>query len=278
MRSHLRRLQSEGHRITINLIAIGGSVKRYRQHFQGFDLHFYPLLSDDFSKDIRKLADKSIGKTILDLELQFEPKKIVSIHHQAPKVNGLVKHHEMLNEHILRADLGVLKDVSDSKVEVTYEYACAAINRSVSKKLIKRIAEIDFHPNLDVFLHPEVANATVDDVYEFLRRNENARIKLIGAVSYSGNPLNWLKMKIKDPNDRPNAYRVSKSRAKKIRDELIARGIDPERIQSKGAFPGLHRHWYSYLLDLTFYDVFSEFCLACDIESDRRVIMKVFQK
>jgi len=126
-----------------------------------------------------------------------------------------------------------------------------------------------------VFLHPEEANATVDDVYAFLKKHENTKIKLIGAVSYSANPLAMLKMHIMDPKDFPTAYRLSKARAKKIKDELIARGIDPKRIHSKGAIPGFHRHWYSYLIDLSFNDFFTEFCLACDLESDRRVIMKI---
>jgi len=277
-RSLLQKLQSEGHQVTINLIAIGGSTKRYQQHLHGFDLHFYPLLSDDFSKDIRKLAAKSIGRTVLDFELQFKPKKIISILKQINSGRRSILHHDIMNDHVLRVDLGVIPLKSVANVEITYLYRCSAINRAESKKLIKKIAEIDFIPNQDVFLNPDSANETIQDVFEFLKKHDDTRISLVGAVSYPGNPLVWAKMMIVDPKDLPNAYRVAKSRSKKIETELIARGISPDRIRSKGAFPGMHRHWYSYLLDMTFYDLVSEFCVSCDIESDRRVIMKIRQK
>lgn len=274
-RSLLQKLQSEGHQVTINLIAIGGSTKRYQQHLHGFNLHFYPLLSDDFSKDLRKLAAKSIGRTVREFELQFEPKRFVSVLHQTEAKSRPVLHHEVLNDHVVRVDLGVVRSSSASRVEVTYQYRCNSINRAESRKLIKKIAEIDFIPNQDVFLDPEIANETLQEVFDFLKKYEEAQIKLVGAVSYPGNPLVWAKMMIVDPKDLPNAYRVAKSRSKKIESELIARGISKDRIRAKGAFPGMHRHWYSYLLDLTFYDLISEFCVACDIESDRRVIMKI---
>ena len=215
-----------------------------------------------------------------NFELKFDVKTILSVKMQNKRKKNAIERYQAIDENTIGVDLGFTEITPDTRVLVEYVHACTAIDRHEVRELNKRIQDIKFEIGETIFADPEAAIESIQKVYDFLQKHQDTTINLIGAVSHSVNPIAWLEISLasEENNLVIAAYRLARDRALLIKNTLEMLGIEPDRIKSKGAIPGFHRHWYSYLIDAMMIDVLPGFDLASTIEPDRRVILKVRQQ
>ena len=274
----LQYLESEGNSISVNLIALEDKIEKYNQNFSVVNTQHYPLLSDDFSKTIAAIAEKSVKSVFRNFELKFDVKTILSVKMQNKRKKNAIERYQAIDENTIGVDLGFTEITPDTRVLVEYVHACTAIDRHEVRELNKEIQDIKFEIGETIFADPEAAIESIQKVYDFLQKHQDTTINLIGAVSHSVNPISWLEKSLVDYKSVILSYRLARDRALLIKRSLEMLGIEPDRIKSKGAIPGFHRHWYSYLIDAMMIDVLPGFDLASTIEPDRRVILKVRQQ
>lgn len=277
MQKVLQYLESEGNSISVNLIALEDKIEKYNQNFSVVNTQHYPLLSDDFSKTIAAIAEKSVKSVFRNFELKFDVKTILSVKMQNKRKKNAIERYQAIDENTIGVDLGFTEITPDTRVLVEYVHACTAIDRHEVRELNKEIQDIKFEIGETIFADPEAAIESIQKVYDFLQKHQDTTINLIGAVSHSVNPISWLEKSLVDYKSVILSYRLARDRALLIKRSLEMLGIEPDRIKSKGAIPGFHRHWYSYLIDAMMIDVLPGFDLASTIEPDRRVILKVRQ-
>jgi outer membrane protein OmpA-like peptidoglycan-associated protein len=259
------------------LIGLQDQITRYSANFEGMDMNFFPINGAGFSRSIEAIAKKSIRSPTENFDLKFDAREILSVELIKQGKATEVENFQIVDANSIHIDFGKTKIAKGSEIEVQYRYDCSSFDRNETKELAKMIAEIEFRPNSSAFLNEAEASRIIDQVAAFMKKHEDANISLIGVSSFSINPIAWLK--ILPVEDRPlaRAQNLAKSRAATITKALAQKGIEEHRMEAKGAFPGLHRHWYSYLLDASCLDIIPFIDMAGMIQSDRRVVLKVSQ-
>ena len=277
MRETVQFLKQQGNSVSINLIGLQDQITRYSANFEGMEMNFFPINGAGFSRAIEAIAKKSIRSPTENFELKFDAREILSVELIKQGKTSEIENFQIVDANSIHIDFGKSKIAKGSEIEVQYRYDCSAFDRNETKELAKMIAEIEFRPNSSAFLNEAEASRIIDQVVAFMKKHEDANISLIGVSSFSINPFTWLK--ILPFEDRPlaRARNLAKSRAATIKKTLSQKGIEEHRMEAKGAFPGLHRHWYSYLLDASSIDVIPFIDMAGMIQSDRRVVLKVSQ-
>jgi hypothetical protein len=278
MQKLLQYLENEGNDVVVNLIAMEDKIEKYRANFSSVNTQTYPLMSDDFSKTMVAIAEKSMKSTYQKFELKFEAKTILSVNMQTKRKKRTIERYQTIDDSTIGVDLGFSEITSDTRVNVEYVHMCTAVDRNEVRELNKRIQDIKFEIGETKFVDPVAAIESIQKVYNFMEKHKDTSINLIGAVSHSVNPIKWLEISLASENNEViAAYRLARERARLIKDSLEMMGIESNRIKSKGALPGFHRHWYSYLFEASMIDVLPGFHVASIIESDRRVILQVHQ-
>jgi len=270
-------LVQQGNSVSINLISLENQIDHYKANFAEFETRVFALNGADFKRSIESLAKKSIRSPIENLELKFEAEEILSVELIKQGKASVFEQYQVVDSNSIRVDMSKSKIAKGSVIEIQYRYACNAFDRSETKDLAGMISEIRFRPNSSQFLNEQESIELVKKVAEFMKKHPDSRIELIGTSSHSLNPIAWLKIMPFQENSMKHARGLAKSRANTIKTALMKLGIEEHRMEAKGAFPGLHRHWYSYLMDASCIDIIPLVDFAGMIESDRRVIMKVKQ-
>jgi hypothetical protein len=278
MQKLLQYLEIEGNTVSVNLIALENKIEKYRANFSSFNMQSYPLMGDDFSNTMVQMAEKSVKSTYKKFELKFDAKTILTVNMQNKKRKRTIERYQTIDNNTIGVDLGFAEINPETQVNVEYVHLCTSVDREKVRELNKQIQDIKFEIGETKFVDPLSAIESIEKVYEFMQKHQDTSINLIGAVSHSVNPIKWLEISLASENNEViAAYRLARERALLIKKSLEMLGIESSRIKSKGALPGFHRHWYSYLLEASMIDVLPGFHIASIIEPDRRVILKVHQ-
>ncbi len=291
----------------VHAFVFGGvkGTKNYQENLKPWSPESLSL-TQSFDSNLKLIEAEAVKPLNQRFRLAHEPETLQSARMRwaSGSIQELREGYEIRIEE-QEATISLQDSTGASEFQIVYEYACDPKITPEMKEDRKRInellAKIRFIGSTNIIVNKTEAHAALTAVQAFLEEHPEVKIQLVGACSSSINPLTWIFGIHEVGNeDYHQSYgigpvgtlKLSRARARTIRNELVALGVDQERISSRGSWPGFGRHWYSYALDLAVTPYYALYkipgfflidflaagglptTVASSIKADRRVFMR----
>ena len=221
-------------------------------------------LTESFDSNLKLIEAEAVKPLNQRFRLAHEPETLQSARMRwaSGSIQELREGYEIRIEE-QEATISLQDSTGASEFQIVYEYACdpkiTPEMQEDRKRINELLAKIQFKGSSNIIDNQAQAWVALTRVKTYLDEHPEVKIQLVGACSSSINPVTWI---FSIPHgvaseDHHQSYgfgpvgtlMLSRARAQVIRNELVALGVDQERISSRGSWPGFGRHWYSYALD-----------------------------